>query len=44
MSTDMEVLIGYEYLKGRQKETVVKELSLVSADVTQVFHSESPTS
>jgi hypothetical protein len=34
--------MDYEYLKRLQNETVAKEISLVAADVTQIFHFESP--
>jgi hypothetical protein len=32
----------FEYLKGRQDEIIVKELSIVAKDVIQTFHFQSP--
>jgi len=38
MSTaDMEVVIDFEYLRGRQDEIVVKELSLAARNVKDSF-------
>jgi hypothetical protein len=37
-----EVVIDFEYLKGRQDEIVVKELSIAAKDVIQTFHFQSP--
>jgi len=38
----MEVVIDFEYLKGRQNEIVVKELSVASRNVTDSFRFKSP--
>ena len=40
MSTIMEVVIDFEYLKGRQDEMVVKELSVASENVSDSFRFE----
>jgi hypothetical protein len=37
-----EVVIDFEYLRGRRDEIVVKELSLAAEDVIQTFHFQSP--
>jgi len=37
-----EVVIAYEFLRGRQNETVVKELSVASANAFETFHFKSP--
>jgi len=34
----MEVVIDYEYLKGANCKTVVKELSVAAKDVLHTFH------
>ena len=38
----MEVVIDFEYLKGRQNDIVVKELSVASRNVTDSFRFKSP--
>jgi len=43
MSTaDMEVVIGFEFLKGRQGEIVVKELSVAANNMNDSFRLRSP--
>jgi len=37
-----EVVIDYEFLRGRQNETVVKELSVASANAAETFLFKSP--
>jgi hypothetical protein len=37
-----EVVIDFEYWRGRQNEIVVKELSIAAKDVIQRFHFQSP--
>jgi hypothetical protein len=38
----MEVVINIEFLKGLNKEDVVKEIGLASGGVIQSFHFQSP--
>jgi len=40
----MEEVIDFEYLKGRQNEIIVKELSVASRNVTDSFRFKSPYS
>jgi len=42
MSTNIEVVIDYEYLKGRQNEMVVKELSVAAENVSDSFRFKNP--
>ena len=35
-------MIDYEFLRGQQNETVVKELSVASADAAETFRVKSP--
>ena len=35
-------MINYEFLRGRQNETVVKEFSVASADASETFRFMSP--
>jgi len=45
MSTaDMEVVIDFEYLRGRQSEFVVKELSVLAKNMIDSFRFKSPNS
>jgi hypothetical protein len=37
-----EVVIDFAYLRGRQEEIIVKELSIAAEDVIQTFHFQSP--
>ena len=37
MAGDREVVIDFEFLRGRQNETVVKELSVASAAASETF-------
>jgi hypothetical protein len=37
-----EVVIDFEYLRGRLDEIIVNELSLAAEDVIQTFHFQSP--
>jgi hypothetical protein len=37
-----EVVIDFEYLKGRRDEIIVNELSIAAKDVIQTFHFQSP--
>jgi len=38
----MEVVIDFEFLRGRQNEIVVKELSVATAKVSETFRFKSP--
>jgi len=38
----MEVVIDFEFLRGRQNEIVVKELSVTAANVSDIFRFKSP--
>ena len=38
----MEAVIDYEFLRGSQKEVIVKELCIVAKNVLQTFHFRSP--
>ena len=42
MSTGMELVIDYEFLKGINDEVVIKEVGLVADNVVQTFHFKSP--
>ena len=42
ISTDIEVVIDFEYLRGRQNEIVVKEVSVAGENVSDSFRFESP--
>jgi len=43
MSTaDMEVVIDFEFLKGRQGEIVIKELSVAANNMNDSFRFKSP--
>jgi len=45
MSTaDMEIVIDFEFLRGRQGEIVVKELSVAAKNMMDAFRSKSPYS
>jgi len=39
----MEVVIDFEFLRGRQNEIVVKELSVAASNVSETFRFKSPT-
>ena len=42
MTEGRDVVIDYEFLRGRQNETVVKELCVVSAAAAETFRFNSP--
>ena len=44
MSADMEVVIGFEFLRGCQNLIVVKELSVAAKNVSESFRFKSPNS
>jgi len=43
-ATDMEVVIDFEFLRGRQSEIVVKELSVAAKNMIDSFRFKSPYS
>ena len=43
-AADMEVVIDFEFLRGRQGEIVVKELSVAANDMIDSFRFKSPYS
>lgn len=42
ISTGMEVVIHYEFLKGSQGEIIIKELSIAAINVIDTLHFQSP--
>jgi len=38
----MEVIIDFEFLRGRQNEIVIKELSVAAANLSETFRFKSP--
>ena len=38
----MEFVVDYEYLKGTENETLIKELFIAGDNVLETFHFQSP--